>query len=68
MLSEQTRQFLALRREVESALLSDLSALGPDQLRVRVTQLALELVERARWENVRLREATRTIETELHQR
>ncbi|CAK9252488.1 unnamed protein product [Sphagnum jensenii] len=64
-LETQTQQSIALRKEIEQILLSDLHLLSPDQLKVRITQLASELFERTKWEGIRLHQSLKQIESDL---
>jgi hypothetical protein len=64
-LEEQLQQSLTLRKEIELSLLSDLHTLSNEQLKVRITQMASELFERAKWEGIRLHQAIRQVERDL---
>lgn len=67
-LNEQTQQAVALRNEIETALLQDLPTLDEHALRVRVTQLAAELFERTKWEGVRLHQALKQVDGDITRR
>ena len=58
---EKTSQTLlkarqVLRAELDQSVLTDLDSLTPEQLKVRIVQLATEMEERTKWEAVRLQE------------
>jgi mitofilin len=58
---EKTSQTLlkarqVLRAELDQSVLTELDSLTPEQLKVRIVQLATEMEERTKWEAVRLQE------------
>jgi mitofilin len=65
MMDQLSANSSALRKELESTLLNDLKDLDENALRVRVTQLTAEFMERTRWEGIRLYEAVKQVEDEL---
>jgi len=68
ILVNTAKHSLALRQELESALLKDLHSLDASALRLRVSQLTSELFERMSWENMRLTSAVQQLESELHEK
>jgi mitofilin len=63
----QSQDSRALRKEMEESVLKDLHTLDSDALRVRVTQLAVELFDRTRWEGIRLQQSLKQAEMQLLQ-
>ena len=68
VLSDLTKQTIALRKELEATLLSDLHELDENALRTRVTQLAAEFFERTKWEGVRVHQSIKQVEGELQRK
>jgi hypothetical protein len=64
-MSQFANETAALKRELESSLLSDLHTLDEHALRTRVTQLMAEIFERTKWEGIRMSQALKQVETEL---
>lgn len=62
---ESNAQLQALRQEFESKLLANVQNMSVDELRLRVIQLNTELVERGKWEGLRLQNSIQKIENEL---
>lgn len=68
VVSAVAKNSLALRQELEQALLKDLHTLDAAALRLRVSQLTAELFERMSWENIRLTQSVHQVEQELHEK
>ena len=62
---ESNQQLLALRQEFEQKLLTNVQNMSPEELRLRVIQLNTELVERGKWEGLRLQNSIQKVENEL---
>jgi len=62
---ESNQQLQALRQEFEQKLLSNVQNMSPEELRLRVIQLNTELVERGKWEGLRLQNSIQKVESEL---
>jgi hypothetical protein len=58
----------SLRHEIESSMLTDIHDLDTAALRARAARLADELLARAGWEGVRLFEASKHVEADLHKK
>jgi hypothetical protein len=63
-----TKQSVALRKELELTLLSDINELDADALRTRVVQLTAEFFERTKWEGIRLHQTLKQVENEITRR
>jgi hypothetical protein len=64
-LADSAREYLALRRDVESTLLKDVHQLNEHDLRIRIKQLATEMFERLAWEDLRLNQSLKGLQAEL---
>jgi hypothetical protein len=67
-ISEHVAYANSLRHEIESSMLTDLDGLNTAALRSRAAKLASELMARAGWEGVRLFEASKRVEVDLHKK
>ena len=64
-LADSAREYIALRRDVESTLLKDVHLLSEHDLRIRVKQLATEMFERLAWEDMRMTQSLKGVQAEL---
>lgn len=64
-LADSARDYIALRRDLESTLLKDVHTLGEHDLRIRIKQLATEMFERLAWEDVRMTQSLKGVQSEL---
>lgn len=62
---ESNQQLQALRQEFEKKLLADVQNMSAEELRLRVIQLNTELLERSKWEGLRLQNSIQKVEQEL---
>lgn len=67
-LADSAREFIALRRDVEATLLKDIHTLDEHALRVRIKQLASEMFERLAWEDLRMNQSLKGVQTELSEK
>ncbi len=66
VLTNVSRNSIALRKELEAVLLKDIHNLNADALRIRITQLVGELFERLSWESIRISQSVLQVEKELN--
>ena len=64
-LADSARDYIALRRDLESTLLKDVHTLSEHDLRIRIKQLATEMFERLAWEDVRMTQSLKGVQSEL---
>jgi len=64
-IADSSREFIALRRDVESTLLKDIHQLDEHGLRIRIKQLATEMFERLAWEDLRMAQSLKGVQSEL---
>ena len=64
-IADSAREFIALRRDLEATLLKDIHTLNEHELRVRIKQLATEMFERLAWEDLRMSQSLKGVQSEL---
>lgn len=67
-LADSAREFIALRRDVESTLLRDVHTLDEHALRIRIKHLATEMFERLAWEDLRMTQSLKGVQAELSEK
>jgi hypothetical protein len=64
-IADSAREFIALRRDLEATLLKDVHLLDEHTLRLRIKQLATEMFERLAWEDLRMNQSLKGVQSEL---